>query len=73
MAINAVLQRHNKEIEGAGQGYFCFVSKGKDLKMIHDENDVLTNNELIVARDFLKSKNMDVYTHKMNFLVGLGC
>ena len=24
--------------------------------MIHDENDVLTDNELIVARDFLKSK-----------------
>ena len=27
-----------------------------DLKTIHDENDVLTDNELIVARDFLKSK-----------------
>ena len=25
-----------------------------DLKMIHDENDVLTDNELVVARDFFK-------------------
>ena len=25
-----------------------------DLKMIHDENDVLTDNELVVAMDFFK-------------------
>ena len=25
-----------------------------DLKMIHDENDVLTDDELVVARNFLK-------------------
>ena len=25
-----------------------------DLRTIHDENDVLTDNELVVARDFLK-------------------
>ena len=27
-----------------------------DLRAIHEENDVLTDNELIVAREFLKSK-----------------
>ena len=27
-----------------------------DLKAIHEENDVLTDNELVVARNFLKSK-----------------
>ena len=27
-----------------------------DLKAIHEENDVLTNNELVVPRNFLKSK-----------------
>ena len=27
-----------------------------DLKMIHEENDVLTDDELVVAREFLKSK-----------------
>ena len=34
-----------------------FVSYPKvriDLKMIHDENDVLTDNELVLARNFLK-------------------
>ena len=25
-----------------------------DLKMIHDENNVLTDDELVVVRDFLK-------------------
>ena len=29
-----------------------------DLKMIHDENDVLTDDKLVVATNFLKSQNM---------------
>ena len=33
-----------------------------DLKIIHDENNVLTNDELIVVRDFLrKSKHACLY------------
>ena len=33
-----------------------------DLKMIHDENDVLTDDELVVARNFLKkSKHTCLY------------
>ena len=33
-----------------------------DLKTIHDENDVLTDNELVVSRDFLKkSKHACLY------------
>ena len=33
-----------------------------DLKMIHDENDVLTDDELVVARNFLKkSKHTRLY------------
>ena len=33
-----------------------------DLKMIHDENNVLTNDELVVVRDFLrKSKHACSY------------
>ena len=33
-----------------------------DLKMIHDQNNVLTDNELFVARDFLKkSKHACLY------------
>ena len=45
MVADTVLFSYTKEIEEAGQGYF---------KMIHDENDVLTDEELVVARDFLK-------------------
>ena len=34
----------------------------RDLKAIHDENDVLTNNELIVVRGVLrKSKHACLY------------
>ena len=36
--------------------------KGKDLKTIHDENDVLTDDELFVVRDLLKkSKHACLY------------
>ena len=41
--------------------------------MIHDENDVLTDDELVLPGIFLKSQNMHVYIYKMNFLVGLSC
>ena len=41
--------------------------------MIHDENDVLTDDELVVARNFLKNQNMHACIYEMNFLVGLGC
>ena len=39
-----------------------------DLKMIHDENDVLTDDELVVARIFLRKSKTKVY--ETNFLVG---
>ena len=33
-----------------------------DLKMMHDENDVLTDEELVVAKNFLKkSKHACLY------------
>ena len=63
MVANPVLFRHAKETEGAGQGCFLWYPKTRiDLKMMHDENDVLTDNELIVARAFLKkSKHACLY------------
>ena len=52
---------------------YQWTSKAKiDLKMINDENDVLTDNDLIVAKTSLKNRNMHSYIYKMNFLVGLG-
>ena len=42
-----------------------------NLKMIHDENDVLTDDELVVATNFLKNQNIHVCLYEMNFHVGL--
>ena len=63
MAADAVLFCYNKKFANAGQCYFCMVSKKRgDLKMIHDENDVSTDDELVVARNFLKkSKHACLY------------
>ena len=44
-----------KKLREQAKAIFVSYPKGRiDLKKIHDENDVLTGNELIVARDFLK-------------------
>ena len=41
-----------------------------DLKMIHDENDVLTDYELVVVRNFLKLLVLErVSIHSPNFVV----
>ena len=42
------LQRQAKAI------FVWYLKERTDLKMIHDENNVLTDDELIVARDFFK-------------------
>ena len=63
-----------KKLREQAKDIFVWCPKARiDFKAIHDENGVLTNNELIVARDFLKSKNMHAYIYKMNSLVGLSC
>ena len=41
--------------------------------MIHDESDVVTDDELVIRRDCLKSHNMHVYTYEMNTLEDLSC
>ena len=45
------------------EAIFVWYPKARiDLKMIHDENDVLTDDELVVARKFLKkSKHACLY------------
>ena len=55
MVADTVLFCHTEEHKKAGQGYICVVPKRKSsLKMIHDENDVLTVDELVFVRDFLR-------------------
>ena len=50
------------------------VFEGKaDLKTIHDENDVLTDDELVVVRGILRKSKHACYIFETNFLVDLGC
>ena len=45
-----------KKLREQAKAIFVWHPKKRiDLKMIHDENDVLTDDELVVAREFLKS------------------
>ena len=58
MVADTVLFCHTKKFKKTSQGHICLVPKRKaDLKMIHTENDVLTNDELVVVRDFLRKLN----------------
>ena len=58
MVADIVVFCYTKKCAEAGQGHFRVVPERKgDLKMIHDENDVLTDDELVVARNFLKKSN----------------
>ena len=34
--------------------FLWYLKERADLKVIHDDNDVLTDDELVVARDFLR-------------------
>ena len=44
-----------KDLRKQAKAIFVWYQKEKtDLRTIHDENDVLTDNELLFARDFLK-------------------
>ena len=53
MVGDAVLFSRTKEYEEAGQDYFFWYPKERgDLKMIHDENDVLTDDELVLPGIF---------------------
>ena len=47
-AIPKNLRRQTKAI------FVWYPKERGDLKMTHDENDVLTDDELVVATDFLK-------------------
>ena len=52
-----------KKLREQAKAVFVWYPKARiDLKMIHDENDVLTDDELVIARNFLKkSKHACLY------------
>ena len=64
MAVNLILHCHTKNLRRQAKATFVWYPKERaDLKMIHDENDVLTDDELVVVRGILrKSKHACLYT-----------
>ena len=63
-----------KKLRQQAKSIFDWYPKARiDLKMILNENDVLTDDELVLARNFFKKSKMHACTYKMNFLEGLGC
>ena len=58
-------------LKQANAVFVWYPKERADLKAIHDENDVLTDNELVVARNFLRESRYGIYIYKMNFLVDL--
>ena len=63
-----------KNLRRQSAAIFVWYPKEKtDPKMIHDENDELTDDELVAARNvlrcmFITCQNMHVYIYEMNFL-----
>ena len=56
MVAYTVLFRHTKNLRRQAMAIFIWYPKERaDLKMIHDENSVLTDDELVIVRDFLRT------------------
>ena len=69
MAADTVLFCQTKKFRRLAQAIFVWYPKERaDLKMIHDENNVLTDDELVIVGDFLGRQNMHVRTYGMNIL-----
>ena len=63
-AITYNLRRQTKVI-------ICHPKITADLKMIHDENNVLIHDELVTVRNFSKRQIMHVYTNEMSIPMDL--
>ena len=61
-----------KNLRRQAKAIFVWYPKERaDLKMIHDENNVLTNDELVIVRDFLRTSKHACFIYKMNILMDL--
>ena len=62
-----------KNLRKQAEAIFVWYPKERvDIKMIHNGNNVLTDNELVVVRDFLKNlKHACLYIYEMNIPVNL--
>ena len=63
MVVKTILFCYTKIFKKTSKDHICLYLKEKgDLKMIHNENDELTDDELVVVRDlFKKSKHACLY------------
>ena len=63
MVADTVLFCHTKNLRRQAMVVFVWYPKERaDLKVIHDENDVLTDDELVAVRGLLKkSKHACLY------------
>ena len=53
VVLDTVIFSHTKKIQETGHGYLCVVSKRKGRpEDDNGENDVLTDDELVIARNF---------------------
>ena len=73
MVAYTVLFHHIKRSKKTGQScIFFLVPKSKvDLKMIDDKNNVLTDYELFIVRNFFKLQNMHAYTYEISIPMDL--
>ena len=57
MAADTVIFYHYKKLKKACQGHICvwYPKEKAELKTIHDENNVLADDELVIAKDFLRT------------------
>ena len=59
-----------KNLRRQAKAIFVWYPKERaDLKMIHDENNVLTDDELVVVRDFLRTSKHVRNEHPCGFNV----
>ena len=63
MVANTVLFCHAKNLRRQAKTiFFWYPKERRNLKMIHDENNVVMDDELVIVRDFLKtSKDACLY------------
>ena len=53
-----------KKLREQAKAIYVWYPKARiDLKMIHDENDALTDGELVVVRDFFKKLKICMSTY----------
>ena len=51
--------------------FIWYPKEREDFKVVHDENNELTDDELVIVRNFSNRQNKQAFTYKMNITVDL--